>query len=129
MTSLSQKSINNSLTRANSSEIASYFLPSNKTEDLTLGASGTKYIAPANGWVWLDKSGGGSNAFIDCSVFDSDNNWLYSDSRYKPSSPSEISILFPVKKGNEFTVTYNAIGTVYKFKFIYAIGSEREATQ
>ena len=29
-------------------------MPSNKYIDLTLGASGTRYIAPANGWFSLD---------------------------------------------------------------------------
>lgn len=54
MTSLSQKSINNSLTRANSAEIAGFAMPSDIYEDLTPVANhGLLLQAPANGYVFI----------------------------------------------------------------------------
>lgn len=94
-------------------------MPSGKYIDLTLGASGTTYTAPANGWVIVGKRctanqylGTYSNTIMKCL-----ETW---DSSY-------CSLYFPVKKGDIFPISYTAAGKTEVFRFIYAQGSESEA--
>lgn len=118
MTSLSQKSINNSLTRANSSEIAGFAMPSNsKVEHLTLGSSGSKYTAPANGYFTISKGSGGANYM----KFHNTTNNLTIQVR-ATSSSQDVECFIPCLKGQEIEIKYNASGTVYYFDFIYAEG-------
>lgn len=86
--------------------------PSSRHEDLILGASGTNYTAPANGYFDLRK-GASSGQYIKLiSTVESCIN----------SSGQVISAFLPIKKGAKVQVDYTASGTLYKFRFIYAEG-------
>ena len=106
----------NNIVPNNSSLIASYCMPSSKSIDLTLGASGTEYTAPANGWVLFDKqTSSGKNIVL----------WnLTKTYGFSVSSSATFgqSILLPVSKGDVFKVDYTATGTTNYFRFIYAQG-------
>ena len=91
-------------------------MPSNRYIDLTLGASGATYTAPANGWILVGKR---------CTA----NQYLgtYANSIMKCLevwNTSYCSLLFPVRKGNVFPISYSASGTTEVFRFIYAEGAE-----
>ena len=86
--------------------------PSSSHEDLTLGASGTKYTAPANGWFDLRKSASSGQYIKLISKVESCVN----------SSGQVISAFLPIRKGQTVQVDYTATGTTHTFRFIYAEG-------
>lgn len=88
-------------------------MPSSRYIDLTLGASGTYYTAPANGWVL-------------CTLDLVANSWLEIHAVWAQNSNNNgyVSILAPLRKGEVFSVTYTGyLNTIY-FRFIYAEGEE-----
>lgn len=88
--------------------------------DLTLGNSGTQYIAPANGYYFFQKRG---NQYEYISLTNLDNGMR---SQSVSGSPNQINLtaILPVKKGSRVEVGYNAASTLVYFRFIYAVGSE-----
>ena len=100
--------------------IAGLGMPSDTYEDLTLGASGTTYTAPANGWFNIAKTSSGTQ-YLDLQnqtslIFISNN-----------LSSSTMRLYIPAKKGDVVKISYNATGATEFFRFIYAEGSESEA--
>ena len=90
-------------------------LPSGKFIDLTLGASGTQYTAPANGWVFLNFyfSGQGYSAVaIDGKTYAGNGSGMWNN-----------HYCFPVSKGKEFQLSYDSCSTNV-FRFYYAEGEE-----
>ena len=96
---------------------ASWAMPSDTYEDLTLGANGATYTAPANGYF-----GACFNGSSNLSMFNK-NNRMSIGGTY---SSGNYNIFIPAKKGEEVTLFYN--GTKVFFRFIYAQGSESEAS-
>ena len=92
-------------------------MPSSKYINLTLGASGTTYTAPANGYYAMYKSAS-TGQYI---IFETNYYKLVS-----ASSPvdNSVSLLIPVKKGDVIKCLYTASGTIGLFRFIYAEGAE-----
>lgn len=82
---------------------------------LTLGASGTRYTAPADGWIYLNKKTGDDDQYIE--IGQNGANRVY----YNKNNVALM--LHPVTKGT-FTVTYTASGTTVLFAFFYAVGSQ-----
>ena len=105
-------------------------MPSDKYIDLTLGASGSTYTAPANGWFYA-RGTSDDNSF--CSVMldnllDVTANITNVASRtaYYGSAGSGIFTYVPVLKGDIVRLSYLR-STISVFRFIYAKGSESEA--
>ena len=104
----------------NSSLIAGYSMPSNKYIDLTLGASGTTYTAPADGWFYLYSSSVTNTILV---LLDGSG---YGSTVIGASGYTNKNLL-PVKKNTIVQITYGtASGT--GIRFIYAQGSESEAS-
>lgn len=105
-------------TKTNSVEAAAASMPSNRYIDLTLGASGSKYTAPANGWFAIGKQAGVNNAYID----------MYNSTKaFRKQENIPISTVYgfcfiPCSKNDVILVNYNASGTLSYFRFIYAEG-------
>ena len=103
------------------SYIAGMGMPSNKYINLTLGASGSQYTAPANGWFIFSKRGTAAGQWMtaDCGAqrqcYTSSNNY------------AEATIYMAVKKGDVLTLHYDLGGENVFSRFIYAQGSESEA--
>ena len=114
--------LNNALTRANSSLIAGYAMPSDIYDKLTLGASDAEYTAPANGYFVFAKTATAAGQYIGlvCS-----SNGLYT--LIRATGSTGISCFLPVKKGDKIFAGYSAAGSLIQFRFIYAQGSESEA--
>ena len=109
-----------------SSSAKEYFgglgMPSDTYVDLTLGASGTTYTAPANGYFNVAKLASASGQFL--SMFGKGN--LFAVQTTSTASNNKLGNLVPVLKGDTITITYNAGGSVEIFRFIYAKGAESE---
>jgi hypothetical protein len=94
-------------------------MPSNAYDDLTLGASGSTYTAPADGYFFLDKS------------VNYVGQWIYmtgvmGSTVLSPDSTASLITFVPVQKGQQITINYTAAGNTNRFMFIYAVGSESE---
>ena len=97
-------------------------LPSKTYIDLTLGASGTTYTAPANGYFYIRKTAGVNGSQIG--IF-GDNLSIEQNTQF---STNDANIYLPVLKGDVVTISYSVTGTTKIFRFVYAQGSESEAS-
>lgn len=104
------------------STIANLGMPSDTFDSLTLGASGTEYTAPANGWVQIVKNAGSDFYYVSLESRNAANTGrrVYDFRAEYSSSPCTPCI--PVRKGQKFIVRYNATGTTTSFRFYYAQG-------
>ena len=98
--------------------ITSYSFPSNRYIDLTLGASGTTYTAPANGYLHLFKEVNSADQYV---VLTNTNNGLGMHA-WVPKSGGGAATTIPVKKGDIVSINYTAGANVICFRFIYAEG-------
>lgn len=98
---------------------AGWAMPSGTLIDLTLGASGTTYIAPANGWFTIRVVL--SNGFLS---FNNNSNSAGFVSQHSGGN----ALTIPMLKGQELAIEYSNLTSIVAFKFIYAQGSESEAS-
>lgn len=103
-------------------------MPSNTYKNLTLGASGATYTAPADGYFSLGKQssavGQGASIFVrKPDLSDS----LYGVEYHSATGGQNMKYVWAVKKGSVTGISYNLGGTTNWFRFIYANGSESEA--
>lgn len=91
-------------------------MPSNKYVNLTLGASGDSYTAPANGWLRLRtiKSTAGFTSFESSSG-------LRTESRTTINGTA-CDLYIPCKKGDVVICYYDGTNVDIVFAFIYAVG-------
>ena len=108
----------NAIDRNDRSWLSSLVLPSNRYIELTLGESGSQYIAPANGWMYLSKLTGGENQYTTLN----NNTKGYTSGNGVYGKGSAIYCFLPVQKGDIVTANYTASGTTSIFKFYYAEG-------
>lgn len=94
-------------------------LPSDKYENLTLGAGSEKHIAPANGWIVLNKISKTSPKFV--------NAYTGSNGRIAEMMSSfngqQVKYSFFIRKGEKYIVDYNADGNTRLYRFVYAKGN------
>ena len=109
---------------AGTSKGAGWAMPSDTYVDLTLGASGTTYTAPANGYFRCrhrpSSNGGGLTMQIK------KNNVIIYETIMKTVGNAIVADILPVKKGAILTFYYDS-GKDTAIRFIYAQGSESEA--
>jgi|GEM_PF-2917578 len=108
----------NNFSSAGKQILSALSMPSKtKYTDLTLGASGAIYTAPATGWFLIDKSA-------------NDQEYVYIGSTsgaaftLSSSGLQGICATIPVLKGEAISVSYNASRQTNRFRFIYATGEE-----
>lgn len=92
--------------------------PSANYDDLELGASGTEYIAPANGYFVFGKSATAANQY----VFFENTNSTMKLLVYTPASTGKARGVMWARKGEKVLVEYTAAGATDAFKFIYSEG-------
>lgn len=90
-------------------------------EDLTLGASGSTYTAPANGYISLLTSTSAAGGFFAL------YNGYYNVVAQHTVANYALTGVLPIRKGQTATLDYLNIATPTHFKFIYAEGSRSEA--
>lgn len=118
---ISNFSINPVFQAVDYSKIGSSCLPTNKYYiNLTLGASGTTYIAPDDGWIYIRKQATAASQYIvliknfitgSDSTKEADVMWA--------QAPSDLYVNMPVSKGEIFGVNYTAAGTSANNFFIF----------
>lgn len=96
--------------------------PSNRYIDLTPGANGTSYTAPADGWIAFAKKLTATGQFAGLS-----NNTIGMSTmgcNATDGSGGNTSCFIPCKKGDEVVTWYSAGGDVLALRFIYAEGAQ-----
>ena len=106
-------------------KLQSYSLPSAQYVNLTLGASDTDYIAPADGYVVFQKT---SSSSTQCQfgVLAKVTNGTETITTANIAVPKDYTchLFLPVSKGDTFRVRYVLGRATRLFAFIYAVGSE-----
>lgn len=97
--------------------VAHQAMPSDKYINLTLGANGATYTAPADGYVVLIKRGN----YQQYMTIDSGYDKVYSTCSYNGQG---ICLRISVKKGRNYKIWYDLSGVTDVFRFIYANGSK-----
>ncbi len=103
--------------------------PSENYIDLTLAATNTTYIAPANGYIYLAKEATAQNQYIYLFSYTSDES-LPVASKKIGTFTSAIGngywteTYLDVKKGDKFVVQYTLGGETHYFRFIYKQGED-----
>ena len=98
--------------------------PSSTSVDLTLGASGTSYTAPADGWVVFKKEANSTGQFVYIN-----GNGLETGVYSPYTGLCELVTNAPVSKNKPFSTYYSADGNTKVFNFIYAIGAVPSNTE
>lgn len=103
------------------SDLSGLGMPSNKYVELTVGASGTTYTAPANGYFNVYGLANGGQGWIYLQ-----NNNKGTTCQPSNSNQNGVNGFIPVSKGDVVFVQYINI-TWSAFRFYYAQGAESEA--
>lgn len=109
---------------------SSWGFPSNRYIDLELGASGSTYTAPANGWYYLQKKTGANNQYsVIFALKDGETTGEtieaieYGAIEWTPQGNNGNAIMLKVPKGKKVVINYSLTGATELFRFIYAEGS------
>lgn len=106
------------LNRNDTSFISNQSMPSKKAIPLTLGASGSIYVAPANGYFSID--GQGPN-WVDVAIVYPNLNYGYCFA--SRSSDKYCRVIVPVSAGSQCQILFDtAFTNLISFNFIYAEG-------
>ena len=111
---------NNGVMSVVPSTIAGYGMPSSKYIDLTPGANGTSYIAPADGWIAFAKKLTATGQYVCLS--NNTTSMAIMGCNASDGSGGNTSCFIPCKKGDEVVTWYSAGGDFLTLKFIYAKG-------
>lgn len=105
-------------TNTGKSNIANMSMPSSNITSLSIGASGTKYTAPADGYFWL-RLAIDSGGFVQISISGLDLAWTMPSQR-------QFSYTIPVSKGSVLDLVYsNRTPSNFEFlAFVYANGAQ-----
>lgn len=100
--------------------------PSARFDELTLGASLSEYIAPANGYFVVQKVAGMDKAWFNFEVLLEDKTVMFLSSYMSPAKAEWVSVSVPVIKGQLVRVSYDMPGATKYFRFIYAQGENED---
>ena len=93
-------------------------MPSSKYQELSVGASGSAYTAPANGWFYVGGQFNNPNDFLKLKV----TGFYASSITAGTSGHRDAHLIFPVLKGKNAVLEY--VGTTINyFRFMYAEGA------
>ena len=95
-------------------------LPSDRYIDLTLDASKTSYIAPANGYFYIETTLP-LDAYFNMRIF-YNNSLLYNTTIHATHDGYNQADIIPILKNYQLVLEYNEVRLTNYFKFIYAQG-------
>lgn len=95
-------------------------MPSGRYIDLTLGASGSSYTAPANGYFFASGNWDSSGSFFHVTM---DTGVYGVQASTGNSGPTHFRVLCPVAKGSDMVMGYT-LATITVFRFVYAEGDD-----
>lgn len=99
-----------------SAKIAHDAMPSDKFISVTLPASGSSVIAPADGYYLFKKRSNGAGQYVMLEGKESKLDVIH-------YLEGICRVILPVAKGQTVNIWYTAGGQLMTFRFIYAIGS------
>lgn len=110
---------------------SSWGFPSNRYIDLELGASGSTYTAPANGYINCGVDSSTSNGFIaiwkltdnPTSEWMSDRHQQIYGVQTKIDNAQGNMLILPIEKNKKFGIGYSNVARAWQFRFFYAEGS------
>lgn len=100
-------------------------MPSDRYVGLTVGASGSAYTAPANGWFWINvgfSNTSGTVRLISPALS------IRGNANAGAAASVPVSVYIPILKNQDVVVEYANVKTFYIFGFIPAVGSESEVS-
>ena len=99
-------------------------MPSTSFINLTLGASGSTYTAPADGYVAIRQYFGSVNDGNFIGLYHSTQAIDIMQCR---RAASDVATYMPIKKGEQFKVYYNNVTSNASsyFRFVYAQGEKK----
>jgi hypothetical protein len=106
--------------QAGRSYLSGLGMPSGRYIDLTLGASGSTYTAPANGYFQL--TGINANGIKTLGLANTSSS-LYSFVQSNVANGTYGGVIMPAKRGDVVSSEYSGFSS-YQFKFVYAEGEE-----
>lgn len=106
----------------NNEYMAHMAMPSDKFIDLTLGASGSTYTAPANGYYRLTMKQVAAEQYAYLASYTPNDEPILSTTSKTATGKDSLSTWIPVQKGQKVKAVYNAPEKKV-FRFIYAEGS------
>ncbi len=98
-------------------------MPSNKYIDLELGASGTTYTAPADGYYRLTMKQSAAEQYAYLASYTTNDEPILSTTSKTATGTDSLSTWIAVHKGQTVKAVYNA-PEKRVFRFVYTIGSE-----
>lgn len=104
--------------------IVRYSMPSNKSIILTLGASGTTYTAPANGYfAFYAQYQSGADAWVNIQNLNTPDGIIGME-HFWYSAKGSARFFCPAKNGDTISINYNCVLKGVYFEFIYAEGDK-----
>ena len=118
------------LKQTDGKKISGLSMPSDTSVALTLGASGSEYTSPANGYFYcqVTNSGAVGHYYLTATLSDKEDNFLMTSrcNTYAPNTTSDYSnqVIIPARQGQKVTITYtnNNRQITKTLRFIYAQG-------
>lgn len=111
----------NNFSTVGKSFISGLGMPSNRYIDLTLGASGSTYTAPANGWYMIQMKSNGAGQYLQ--LYLAVHGLGFETHSVDRSNTARLTV--PVTKGKAIRIAYNFGSSEAKlFRFIYAEGEQ-----
>ena len=111
-----------------SSQVAHMAMPSDKYIDLTLGASGTTYTAPADGWFCFSGKDGTASGSVDFVMRNQTRYFTVAGTKSSTTSAAWGGWILPAKKGDNVVYFYSGSisldSTNWVLRFYYTAGSE-----
>lgn len=87
---------------------------------LTLGASNSEYVAPADGWFNIRVKTTNTGQYLLVTCKDDNDNEIYNMEINSGYTGNNLALLAPVSKGQKIKVSYNSSSSEKSLKFIYA---------
>ena len=123
ITSFNPKMTFNAVDRNDTEWVSTQSMPINRYIDLTWGATGTSYIAPANGWFTCQNVAGTANTGVR---FSNVTVGSMGASCISATIEGTCAVTVPAKKGDQVILYYTTTGTALKIlRFIYAEGENQ----
>lgn len=118
ITSFNPKTVFHALDYNDKSTISGWSMPSSEYIDLTLGSSGTFYIAPTNGYFYFRGAATAANQYIDME----NQTSKYRLQTNAPGGRIFCTQIISARNGDMVRISYTLRGQIDGFRFIYAEG-------